>query len=68
MPLPISRLWRQSQRQASRWVILADEWATLDPLRESGWTELKTEPQLWTDQRSSLWSVLIRQTDGGLVH
>lgn len=45
---------------ASRWVVLANEWATLDPLRESGWTELTSEPQLWTDQRSSLWSVLIR--------
>jgi hypothetical protein len=38
----------------------ADERATLDTLRESGWTETTSDRQIWTDQRSSLWSVLIR--------
>lgn len=45
--------------QPSRWVALAREWETIDPLRESGWAEIPPPHLLWTDQRSSLWSVLI---------
>jgi hypothetical protein len=44
----------------SHWVVLAREWKTIDLLRDAGWSELAVEPQLWTDQRSSLWSALIR--------
>ncbi len=42
----------------SRWAVLARESETLHPLREDGWTELTMESQLWTDQHSSLWSLL----------
>jgi hypothetical protein len=45
---------------ASRWVALARESETLAPLRAAGWEEFPTDEVLWTDQRSSLFSVLIR--------
>lgn len=42
----------------STWVALSANAALIDELRASGWAELPPEQQLWTDQRSSLFSVL----------
>jgi hypothetical protein len=44
----------------SQWVAIARSAATLDQLRSQGWNELPAEQVLWTDQRSSLFSVLVR--------
>lgn len=44
----------------SHWVAMARDWEALQGLRDAGWNELPTRRQLWTDQRSSIWSVLIR--------
>jgi hypothetical protein len=45
---------------ASRWVALARTSDVLAPLRQAGWEELPERQVRWTDQRSSLFSVLIR--------
>ncbi len=42
----------------STWVALSANAAIMDELRASGWADLPPEQQLWTDQRSSLFSVL----------
>jgi hypothetical protein len=44
----------------SRWLVLARDPNTLAPLREAGWSEIPERQVLWTDQRSSLWQVVIR--------
>jgi hypothetical protein len=44
----------------SRWVVLARTSEVLAPLRQAGWEELPDRQVAWTDQRSSLFSVLIR--------
>jgi hypothetical protein len=44
----------------SRWVAMARTSEVLAPLRQAGWEELPERQVTWTDQRSSLYSVLIR--------
>jgi hypothetical protein len=43
----------------SRWVVLARDAETLAPLQSSGWESLPPDRVLWTDQRSSVLSVLL---------
>jgi hypothetical protein len=43
----------------SVWVVLSTEAARLDRLRERGWIDLGGRSELWTDQRSSLVSLLL---------
>jgi hypothetical protein len=45
---------------ASRWVALARTAESLADLREAGWEELPERKVMWTDQQSSLFSVIIR--------
>ena len=43
----------------SDWVVFSRRRELIEPLRESGWQELTERSVIWTDQRSSLWSVRI---------
>jgi hypothetical protein len=43
--------------EASEWVVVSRDPARIESLKKSGWKELPTEQVIWTDQRSSLWSV-----------
>ncbi|MGH9379446.1 MAG: fused MFS/spermidine synthase [Thermoanaerobaculia bacterium] len=45
----------------SHWVAMARHRQSLQGLRIAGWSELPNRRELWTDQRSSIWSVLIRR-------
>ena len=42
----------------SVWVVLSRNRARLERLRRAGWTDLAGRSLVWTDQRSSLFSVL----------
>jgi spermidine synthase len=42
----------------SVWVVFSRDHARIEHLRASGWSELTGSPILWTDQRSSIFSVI----------
>ena len=44
----------------SQWALLAREPAAVATLLADGWQTMPSEGVLWTDQRSSLWQVVIR--------
>lgn len=47
----------RGKSEASEWVVIARDPMRIESLRKAGWKDLPDKQVIWSDQRSSLWSV-----------